>query len=51
MSEKTLKALLSAAASSAMEGMPLDNEKAGTAEKILCRGKPQVAFPAAGLLI
>ena len=36
MSEKTLRALLSAAASSAMEGLPLDDEKLGIIEKILC---------------
>ncbi len=35
MSEKTLRALLSAAASSAMEGLPLDDEKLGIVEKIL----------------
>ena len=35
MSEKTLRALLSAAASSAMEGLPLDDEKLGIIEKIL----------------
>lgn len=35
MSEKTRKALLSAAASSAMEGLPLDDEKLGIIEKIL----------------
>ena len=34
MSEKTLRALLSAAAS-AMEGLPLDDEKLGIVEKIL----------------
>ena len=35
MSEKTLRALLSAAASSAMEGLPLDDEKLGIIQKIL----------------
>lgn len=35
MSEKTLQALLSAAASSAMEGLPLDNEKLDIIKKIL----------------
>ena len=35
MSEKTLRALLSAAASSAMEGLPLDDAKLGIVEKIL----------------
>ena len=35
MSEITSRALLSAAASSAMEGLPLDNEKLGIIEKIL----------------
>lgn len=35
MSEKTLRALLNAAASSAMEGLPLDDEKLGIIEKIL----------------
>ena len=35
MSEKTLRALLSAAASSAMEGLPLDEEKLGVVERIL----------------
>lgn len=35
MSEKTLKMLLSAAASSAMEGLPLDDEKLGIVEMIL----------------
>ncbi len=35
MSEKTRNALLSAAASSAMEGLPLDDEKLGIIEKIL----------------
>ena len=35
MSEKTLRSLLSAAASSAMEGLPLDAEKLGIIEKIL----------------
>ena len=35
MSEKTLRALLSAVASSAMEGLPLDDEKLGVIERIL----------------
>ena len=35
MSEKILRALQSAAASSAMEGLPLDDEKLGIIEKIL----------------
>lgn len=35
MSENTLRALKSAAASSAMEGLPLDEEKLGVIEKIL----------------
>ena len=35
MSEKTLRALLSAAASSAMEGLPLDENKFAIIEKIL----------------
>ena len=35
MSEQTLRSLLSAAASSAMEGLPLDAEKLGIIEKIL----------------
>lgn len=35
MSEIKMKALLSAAASSAMEGLPLDEEKLLIAEKIL----------------
>lgn len=35
MSEITLRALLNAAASSAMEGLPLDDEKLGIIEKIL----------------
>lgn len=35
MSEKMFKALLSAAASSAMEGMPLDEDKLNVAEKII----------------
>ena len=35
MSEKTLSALLNAAASSAMEGLPLDDEMFGTVKKIL----------------
>ena len=35
MSEIVLRALLSAAASSAMEGLPLDDEKLGIIEKIL----------------
>ena len=35
MSEKALRALLSAAASSAMEGLPLDNESLGIVENIL----------------
>ena len=36
MSEKVLRALLSAAASSAMEGLPLDEKKLDIIEKILC---------------
>lgn len=35
MSESTLRALMSAAASSAMEGLPLDEEKLGVIMKIL----------------
>lgn len=35
MSESTLRALMSAAASSAMEGLPLDDEKLGIVQKIL----------------
>ena len=35
MSEKTMRALLNAAASSAMEGLPLDDEKLSIIEKIL----------------
>lgn len=35
MSEQTLRALLSAAASSAMEGLPLDDEGLGIIKKIL----------------
>lgn len=35
MSETTLKAIMNAAASSAMEGLPLDNEKLGIVERIL----------------
>ena len=35
MSEETLKALMSAAGSSAMEGLPLDDEKLGIVVKIL----------------
>ena len=35
MSENTRRALLSAAASSAMEGLPLDDEKFGIIVKIL----------------
>ena len=36
MSEKVLRALMSAAASSAMEGLPLDDEKLTVIERILC---------------
>ena len=35
MSEETEKALMSAAASSAMEGLPLNDEELGIAKKIL----------------
>ena len=35
MGEKTVRALLSAAASSAMEGLPLDEKKLGIIERIL----------------
>ena len=37
MSEKTLKALLNAAASSEMEGLPIDAEKFNVIAKILNR--------------
>lgn len=36
MRENTMRALMSAAASSAMEGLPLDEEKLKVVEKILC---------------
>ena len=37
MSERTLQAVLSAAASSAMEGLPLDEDQLAIIEKILNR--------------
>ena len=35
MSEQTLRAILGAAASSAMEGLPLDDEKLSIVERIM----------------